>query len=128
MYENDPFYEEHQYVITVLHQLTAGKNPVSVADGLLGHVLQHFIEENQLLKDIAYPARIKHIEDHESIKEQLLVAIPRMVSGTITEEEVDLLRDRLTHHITVADQNVTRYIERYHPHLAGKGHGHNSQD
>lgn len=128
MYENDPFYDDHQYVINLIHKLVPGKNPNTVADGLLAHVLHHFIGEDKLMKDIAYPGYKKHIEDHESIKEQLLFSVPRMVSGIITEEEVDLIKDRLMHHIQISDQNVTKYLERYHPHLLRKAHENNSMD
>ena len=127
--ENDPFFQTHRELVNLIHRLTYGKNPLTLVESLVTHFIFHFIEEDQLMRVIGYPQRSQHSKEHDSIKEQIVIMAPRLLSGNILEEEIDLFKDRVIHHIQTHDQHFIRYLDNYHkPLLDNLLNEHHSTD
>lgn len=117
----DPFDHDHQLAIKLLADLKPNeRNPVSVIGQLVDHVSFHFSEESHLMRRCSYPNREHHLEEHSAIQDLFLTLIPRMIRGSITQEEIEIVRDRLTLHIETQDRYLTKYVSAYYPELIDK--------
>lgn len=116
----DPFDQDHQLALDLLSQLIPGRNQLSVIGKLVDHVSFHFSEESHLMRQCRYPNREGHLEEHSDIQDLFLLYIPKMIRGSITQEEIDLVRDRLTLHMDTQDTHLTRYVNAYYPELVNK--------
>jgi hemerythrin len=114
MKQIDPFAKEHGAIFGLLNQLTpAMRAPHAVIGGLLDHMSIHFIDEDRLMRRAHYPGREKHVEDHTLIQDLFLAHIPRLVSGNISQDELDILMERLVLHVKTEDFNMMKYICTY---------------
>ena len=111
----DPFKKEHDEIMEILTRLTPGINGGSVVSRLIDHLSQHFIDEDRMMRDAQYPGRDKHLEDHHLIQDVFLAHIPRIVSGNMSQEELDLMLERLLLHIRTEDAYMMKYICTYAP-------------
>jgi hemerythrin len=113
----DPFEEEHTNVLLLLQMFKAGRNSTNLLGELIDHMSIHFASEASLMRQGAYPHRTRHNEDHAELQDHFLSCIPKAVNGSITEEEIEIIRERLIHHINTEDAELMRFILRNHPEL-----------
>jgi hemerythrin-like metal-binding protein len=111
----DPFEETHKEVFETLRKLQAGSCAPELVGDLIDHVSLHFIDEDKFMREVRFPYRERHIEDHAAIQELILKLLPHLVSGSITEEEVDQIREKLVLHIRTEDANLLRYSSLHYP-------------
>ena len=115
----DPFEEEHQQAIDLLNSLEVGKNPTSAISQLIDHVSLHFIEEDKFMREVGYPKpkRIAHIEEHNHVQEAILHILPKLLSGNIEKDELDLFRESMIFHINTFDAEMLEYAKKHHPEM-----------
>lgn len=111
------FEREHSSIIRLLDTLVIGKNPSVAVGGIVDHVSFHFIAEDRFMREINYPKqkREKHLEEHNHLQESLLALLPKLISGNISEEELDIFREHLMLHISSLDAEMIEYTATYYP-------------
>lgn len=115
----DPFEAEHSEIMAMLHRLYPGNRGTSVISRLIDHLSTHFIDEDRLMRAGKYPNRDRHNEDHYLIQDLFLAHVPRISSGNITQEELDLRIERLQLHIDTEDAQMIKYLNDYAPDVLG---------
>lgn len=111
------FDQNHAAAKKWLDSLIIGKNPSRVVGELVDHVSLHFIAEDSFMREINYPQakREKHLKEHNYLQESLLAILSRLVSGNITQEELDVFREHLVLHIDSLDAEMMEYTKVYYP-------------
>lgn len=111
------FEREHTSIALILDKVVVGKNSTITVGKIIDHVSFHFLSEDRFMRSINYPHRKReqHIEDHNSLQESLLAILPKLVSGNISKEELDIFREHLVLHISSLDSEMMEYAATYYP-------------
>lgn len=109
-HKKNPFAQEHKEMLEMLLRLHPGSHGVSIISRLIDHLSVHFVDEDHLMRSVCYPHRDRHDEDHYLIQETFLAHVPRIVSGNITQDEIDLLHERLLLHINTEDAEMFKFV------------------
>jgi hemerythrin len=112
-------FDKHAEMMELLHRLHPGSHGQSVISRLIDHLSLHFVEEDRMMRAGSYPvlAQQAHRDEHYLIQDLFLAHVPRIVSGNISQEEIDLMIERLQLHIDTVDADMIRYIHRHAPEL-----------
>jgi hemerythrin len=113
------FDEEHRKAFVILNSLQVGKNSGALIGQLIDHVSLHFISEDRFMRLIRYPKELqeRHIEEHGHVQNLILGILPKLISGNIIEEDLELLREQLTLHIKTIDQGMINYAQKFYPEI-----------
>ena len=81
--------------------------------GLIRHAREHFAEEEQLMKKLAYPAYTEHQQEHEELLQSLIDYRRRLDSGEQLApfELLTFLRDWILDHLLGLDQEMGLYCQ-----------------
>ena len=113
----DPFKAEHAAIMSVLRAWSGAPISTYVLGRLVDHLGKHFIHEERLMREGCFPApmRDQHMEDHLLIQNLFMHHLPGLLSGNISEEELELMVERLDLHIGSEDARLIKYLNFYHP-------------
>ncbi|MDR3435471.1 bacteriohemerythrin [Telmatospirillum sp.] len=86
---------------------------VIVLDRLVEFTNLHFMSEEMLMQQHAYPALGLHVKEHDHLLDQVRVMQDAFNCGdqTMTAAELVTLRDWLMNHIRTKDRAFTLYLE-----------------
>ncbi|MDO8605970.1 MAG: hemerythrin domain-containing protein [Phaeospirillum sp.] len=71
----------------------------------------HFLSEENLMIDVAYPQRDLHVAEHAKILHALETSVAKLVKGEdILDEFLTFLYDWFSEHTVGTDHQLTRYI------------------
>jgi hemerythrin-like metal-binding protein len=114
--------EQHQSLFALANQLERAMNSHdddsgAVSDavyGLVGYVVEHFADEEQIMMECGYPGVGPHRALHEQLNAQTLEVLARYTNGeTETPDELaPLVCDWLTNHIERHDKSFVEFMVR----------------
>ncbi|WLT30065.1 bacteriohemerythrin [Geothrix sp. PMB-07] len=110
---------QHQMLFDSLNQLDAavldGSSARKVEEGLAviaRQSIRHFQSEETFMKELEYPARIRHSEEHHQLILQVRTIQYLQAKGEpVTAEVTEFLTDWFDHHIKEADMDYVRYVK-----------------
>ena len=114
---SDPVEQEHTAILNLLDHLHLGFNSSVLLGDLIDHLSNHFIDEERMMKICNYPERERHINEHLLIQDFVLPLIPRLLVGNSSQEELDLMRERMALHISSDDAKFIHYANTYAPEM-----------
>lgn len=116
--------DDHKKLVGMVNQLYDaiqsghGKEELGkTLDGLIEYTKIHFAHEEQYFAQTGYPATDAHKKEHNDLTRQVLEVQKKYkagVSGTLSLEVMNFLKNWLINHIQGSDQ-------KYGPYLNGKG-------
>lgn len=111
------FDRDHASIKRILDTVVIGKNSSVTVGDIIDHVSFHFISEDRFMREINYPTskREKHLQDHHHLQESLLTLLPKLISGNITREELEVFREHMVLHMDSLDSEMIEYTRTYYP-------------
>lgn len=108
---------QHRMLFEALNQLDAAVADCAcvqrVEEGLAAiarQSIRHFQSEETLMKELAYPARIRHSEQHHQLILQVRGIQYLLARGEpVTAEVTEFLTDWFDHHVREADMDYVAY-------------------
>ena len=112
--------EQHKVLIDMINSLNtamaAGEANIIIGDilgGLAQYTKHHFQYEENLFKQYGYPQSEEHIKEHENLIEQVKALRERFesdISGSLSLEIMQLLKNWLINHIKKSDQDYSQFL------------------
>lgn len=112
--------EQHKKLMAMINQLHDGilaKNSREVLgpilEGLILYTVEHFDYEEKLFDTTKYPDSAAHKDEHVKLKARAIEIHERFkasVTGAISLEVLNFLRDWLTSHINGTDKKYTAHL------------------
>jgi hemerythrin len=80
--------------------------------GLVGYTMNHFADEESLMKEYGYPDRISHKLEHEEFRDKLLKFVEAYLQGStpLTVELLAYLVEWLEKHMIGTDKKYQQFF------------------
>lgn len=97
-------------VIAALSQGRPAHEVAAAVERLAGYTEAHFLGEQLLMRQEAYPAYEQHVQEHDRLIARLRELKARCAKGPIAGDEPALFRDWLVAHIQTEDVALAGYL------------------
>lgn len=113
------FDEGHKKLCAIINELHAGiiqgkgmDTQKKVLKGLVDYAMNHFADEERLMKEYGYPDRPAHKQEHEEFRDRLLEFVEAHLQGSapLTVDLLAYLVDWLERHITGTDKKYQAFF------------------
>ncbi|MBF0379766.1 MAG: hemerythrin family protein [Magnetococcales bacterium] len=95
-----------------LNKAKKDERAAEILDELIDYTVTHFDREEALMKKNGYPDIEKHISEHNSMRAKIKEFRANIATNTnqVSSEALQYLQDWLVNHITVTDQEYSKYF------------------
>jgi len=111
---------QHKVLIDMINSLNsamaAGEANIIIGDilgGLAHYTVNHFKYEEKLFEQYGYPHSLAHIKEHQDLIEQVKTLKERFesdLSGSLSLEIMQLLKNWLINHIKKSDKHYSQFL------------------
>lgn len=113
------FDDGHKKLCGLINELSAGilqgkgeEMQKNVLKGLVGYTMNHFADEERLMKEYGYPDRISHKLEHEEFRDKLLKFVEAYLrdAAPLTAELLAYLVEWLEKHMVGTDKKYQAFF------------------
>jgi len=117
---------QHKLALRMIKKLMQSLNRAGQADTFREslvffecYIIEHFGDEEQILREYKYPQYDEHKKQHDLIREDLLKIKGRLASdgfsADLVNESVSILGNWLNNHFNQHDRDMINYLKKFYP-------------